>query len=153
MPSPTRPIPLTVIGSEWIEPLEGEEGRLYLSRSIPIGESVTLDGVIKAKIHRIDRPPKNGKALLEKHAISIRATMPWLNRELPLFSFKQTIDIQHPLELSGFNIISTLAPESKNKLTVKVGQYFLRKSLTPVEKSKPEISNEYSMSYSTQIYC
>jgi hypothetical protein len=87
---------------------------------------VTLDGAIKAKIRRIDRPPKNGKALLEKHAISLRATMPWLNRELPLFSFKQTIDIQHPLELSGFNILSTLVPASKNRLTVKVGQYFLR---------------------------
>jgi hypothetical protein len=126
MPSPTCPIPLTVVGSEWIEPLEVEEGRMYLSRSIPIGESVTLDGVIRAKICRIDRPPKDGKGLLVKHAISLRATMPWLNRELPLFSFKKTIDIQYPLEISGFKILPTLAPSSKNKLTVKVGRYFLQ---------------------------
>jgi hypothetical protein len=123
MPSPTRPIPLTVIGSEWIEPLEGEEGRLYLSRSIPIGESTTLDGSVKAKIRYLDRPIRDNNAIREKHAISLRATMPWLDRELPLFSFTRTIDIQYPLELTGPSILSTLAPGSRNKLTVKVGQY------------------------------
>jgi hypothetical protein len=145
MPSPTCPIPLTFIGSEWIEPLEGEEGRLYLKKSIPIGESITLDGVAKAKIRRLDRPFKSNKALLEKHTISLKATMPWLNRELPLLTFNRSIDIQYPLELVEFRILPTLTPASKNKLTVKVGQLFPPKPLMPIENCRLE--NFYKLLY------
>ena len=138
MPSPNRPIQLTVVGSEWIESLESDEARLYISKPIPTGESVTLEGSIKAKIRSLDRPAKRGKALLETHTISLRAVMPWLNRELPLFSFKKTIDIQYPLEISGFNILSNLAPGSKNKLTIKVSQLFPSKLPDTRGKRRPK---------------
>lgn len=120
MPSPSSPILITVLPSKWIEPLEGSEGRLYLSESIPIGESITIDGELKAWIKMPESTTKIGTSLCEADAVSLRATMPWLDQKLDGFTFKRDFVVQYPLELVGFNILRSLVPASKNKLTVKV---------------------------------
>jgi hypothetical protein len=120
MPSPDCSIPITVLPSKWIEPLGDEEGRILLSQSIPVGESVTLDGEFKAWIKSPETAVKVGTPFREDDVISIRATMPWLGQTLDHFTFKKDVVIEYPLELGELNILKSLVPSSKNKFTVGV---------------------------------
>ena len=120
MPSPGCSIPITVLPSKWIEPLGDEEGRILLSQSIPVGESVTLDGEFKAWIKSPETAVKVGTPFREDDIISIKATMPWLGQTLDHFSFKKDVVIEYPLQLGELNILKFLVPSSKNKFTVGV---------------------------------
>jgi hypothetical protein len=123
MPSPACPIPITVLPSKWIEPLEDEEGRVFLSRSIPIGESVTLEGEIKAWIKPPETIVKVNERFREVDAISLKATMPWVEQTLDHFTLKRDIIIEYPLEIVGIYILKSLVPSSKNRLTVGVSYF------------------------------
>ncbi len=120
MPSPDCSIAITVLQSKWIEPLGDEEGRILLSQSIPVGESVTLNGEFKTWIKTPETAVKVGTPFREDDVISIKATMPWLDQTLDHFTFKKDIVIEYPLQLGELNILKSLVPSSKNKFTVGV---------------------------------
>jgi len=120
MPSPGCPIPITVLPSKWIEPLEDGEGEIFLSQSIPIGESVTLDGEFKAWIKTPEASAKVGTTFREEEAVQLKATMPWIDQTLDHFIFKKSIVIEYSLELVELNVLKSLVPSSKNRFAVGV---------------------------------
>jgi hypothetical protein len=120
MPSPGCPIPITVLPSKWIEPLEDEDGEIFLSQSIPIGESVTLDGEFKAWIKTPEASAKVGTTFREEEDVQLKATMPWIDQTLDHFIFKKNILIEYPLELVELNVLKSLVPSSRNKFAVGV---------------------------------
>ena len=122
MPSPGCPIPITVLPSKWIEPLEDEDGKIFLSQSLPVGESITIRGEIKAWIKTPETTVKVGTLFLEEDDVSLTATMPWLDQTLDTFTWKKEVTIQYPLELGGLNILKSLVPSSKNKFTIAVSR-------------------------------
>ena len=99
----------------------GEEGRTYISRSIPAGVSVTLDGSMKVLIRQVNDPPPPGKQFLERDTLTVQATMPWLNRKLEGFTFNKAIDIEYPVELQKIKFLPTLAQGSRSNVTWEVG--------------------------------
>jgi hypothetical protein len=124
MPSPGCPISITVLPSKWIEPLEDEEGGIFLSQSIPIGESVTLDGEFKAWIKTPETSVKVGTPFREEEAVRLKATMPWIDQKLDHFDFQKSILIEYPLELAELNVLKSLVPSSKNKFAVGVSNFY-----------------------------
>ncbi len=96
MPSPTCPIPITVIRSEWFQPVAGAQGQALIPSSIAAGGTATLDGAIKVLIRPNDTPPLPGITFVEHDTLSIKAEMPWLSRTLPHFEYSYPVDIQYP---------------------------------------------------------
>ena len=127
MPSPTRRACLTVIQSEWIIPVEGAEGMAFLPESIPDGQSVTLDGSIKARIlpNPDNNMPKIGQKFSAQAVIKMRAVMPWLDFELPKFDLEQKINLEYPCELRDFQSLATAAVASTTRLQWKVCTLYL----------------------------
>lgn len=120
MPSPTRPIPITVVPSDWLIPVDGDEGHTFLPPSIPDGNTVTLDGSIKVLIRSHRQPPVAGAVFHQSCSIAIRATMPWLDRALPYFEHTREFEIQYPCELRNINSLSSVAQGSISQLTFEV---------------------------------
>lgn len=127
MPSPTRRACLTVIQSEWIIPVEGAEGMTFLPESIPHGQSVTLEGSIKARIlpNPDNNMPKIGQKFSAQAVIKMRAVMPWLDFELPKFDLEQKINLEYPCELRDFQSLATAAVASTTRLQWKVCTLYL----------------------------
>lgn len=124
MPTPSRPIPFTFAfsDSDWLVPVDGEEGQAYLRSSIPEGQSDTVQGSIKVLIRerRNGETPPIGEELREETKLSIKATMPWLNRDLPGFEICRAIDIQYPCRLQNFDQLATVALGSRNIVKFEV---------------------------------
>ncbi|ERF75585.1 hypothetical protein EPUS_04565 [Endocarpon pusillum Z07020] len=120
MPSPTCPIPITAVASRWLAPVAGDAGRTFLPSSIAVQELVTLEGCIKVLIRRDEHPPACGSVFFQQDLLSIIATMPWLDRSLPYFSFRRAVDIQYPCELRNFETLASLAQGSTNKIAWEV---------------------------------
>lgn len=120
MPSPTCPIPLSVVATDWLVPLIGDAGHAFIPPSINVGLTATVEGSIKALIRRKDCPPEPGQIFSREEVLSITATMPWLDRELPHFEFRRTVVIQYPIELRQFKHLTTLAQGSKNRFAWEV---------------------------------
>ncbi|KAN0083855.1 hypothetical protein V8E54_002943 [Elaphomyces granulatus] len=124
MPSPARRIPVTFASSDsdWFVPVEDVEGRAYLPGSIPPGSSAIADGRIKVLIREcreIEMAPV-GTMFFKQSEFTIKATMPWLDRELPLFEKSRKIDIQYPCQLQNFNQLATVAQGSRNIIKFEV---------------------------------
>lgn len=120
MPSPTRPIPVTVVESDWFKPVLGHEGTTSLPVSIPAGHSMTVEGSIKVLIRPNEVNPLPGVQFFRQEDIVINAEMPWLKRPLPHFEYAKTVDLQYPCELRNFNNLATLAQGTTGKITCEV---------------------------------
>ena len=120
MPSPKRPIPISIIGSGWLLPVVGEQGVAFVKSSIMPGITATLDTSLKVLI----RPSKDlqplGTRFIRSEKLAIKATMPLLNQNLPFFDYSRTIDIQYPIELRDFNHLPTMALGSMSRFSVGV---------------------------------
>jgi hypothetical protein len=124
MPSPARRIPVTFASSDsdWFVPVEDEDGRAYLPGSIPPGSSAIADGHIKVLIREcreIETAPV-GTKFFKQSEFTIKATMPWLDLELPLFETSRRIDIQYPCQLQNFNQLATVAQGSRSIIKFEV---------------------------------
>lgn len=121
MPSPTCPIPVSVVNSEWFERVPASEGGVaFLPTSIPAGESATLSGSIKVRIRSNDRPPVNGVRFTATDRLAVRAVMPWLNRILPSFEYTKDVEIAYPCSLGGFRHLGTLPRASSTNIHYEV---------------------------------
>lgn len=114
MPSPTCRIPLSVVATDWLVPLPEDAGHAFIPPSINVGSTATVEGSIKVLIGRKKSPPGPGETFSREEVLSIKATMPWLDRELPHFEFRRTFVLQYPIELRQFKYLTTLAQGSQN---------------------------------------
>ena len=128
MPSPTRPIAVTfdTSDSDWFVPVEGEQGRTFLPQSIPSGSSATAEGSIKILIRerRKIELPLTGEVFTQQAELKIKATMPWLNRDLPCFEVRRKINIQYPCQLQDLQTLATMGQGSRSivKFDVSKGE-------------------------------
>lgn len=120
MPSPSCRIPITIVPSDFLIPMDGVQGCAYIPTSILPGESITLEGFIKARLRRPLGQLRSGTSFLEQHTVSVRAIMPWLNRTLPRFEFSKTVEIQYPIVLQEFDFLKCVAQGSRSTLKWKV---------------------------------
>ena len=120
MPSPKCRIPVSVVPSDWFLPISGDEGHTMISSSITPGITTTLEGYIKVLIRRSAVLPPLGSQFFRRERLSVRATMPWLNRNLPHFEYSRVLDIQYPVELRRFDFLPSLAQGSTSQFTFEV---------------------------------
>lgn len=120
MPSPKCRIPVSVVPSDWFLPVSGEEGYTIISSSITPGITTTLEGSIKVLIRPSADLPQSGSHFFRRERLSVRATMPWLNRNLPHFEYSRVLDIQYPVELRHFDVLPSLAQGSTSQFTFEV---------------------------------
>lgn len=119
MPSPVRRIRLWVASSRWLIPDHSQAH--FIPQSIPPGESITINGGIRALIKQPDRSMINAAAFSRKTNVGLIAVMPWLDRELPDFKFTQEIQVEYPCQLRGLDCLNTLAQGSRSQVTWEVG--------------------------------
>ncbi|KAI1743032.1 hypothetical protein F4680DRAFT_410839 [Xylaria scruposa] len=121
MPSPTRPIQLSLVESDWFKLIDGLDGRTFLP-SIGEGSSVTIDGPIKVLIREREEHeiPETGVLFIRHEAIHLNAVMPWIEREISNFDFNKVIEIKYPCELRNFQALATVAQGSQSKLSFEV---------------------------------
>ena len=91
-----------------------------ISSSITPGITVTLEGSMKVLIRPSADLPLSGSQFFRRERLSIRATMPWLNRNLPHFEFSRVLDIQYPVELRHFDFLSSVAQGSTSQFSFEV---------------------------------
>lgn len=84
---------------------------------------------MKVLIRQSDGSPPPGKLFLERDALSVQATMPWLNRKLENFTSSKVIEIQYPIELQKIKYLPTLAQGSRSNVTWEVSSLFHRNLL------------------------
>lgn len=120
MPSPTCRIPLSVIATDWLVPLTEDASYAFIPPSINVGLTATVEGSIKILIRRKGSLPGPGEIFSREEVLSIKATMPWLDRELPHFEFRRTFVIQYPIELREFTYLATLAQGSTSSFAWEV---------------------------------
>ncbi|KAI9711435.1 MAG: hypothetical protein M1812_007180 [Candelaria pacifica] len=120
MPSPKCHIPISVIASKWFLPVSGEESHTVIPNPIAPGVTVTLEGFIKLLISRSDDLQPSGRQLLIRDRLSVRATMPWLNRDLPYFEWSHEVEIQYPATLQLFDVLPSLAQGSISQFNFDV---------------------------------
>ena len=130
MPSPKRPITLSVIGSEWFLPIPGEESRAIVPSSIMPGDAKTLEGFIKVLIRPFNGPQSPGQRFFRSEPLSVQGTMPWLNRILPHFKYFRRVEIQFPIELRSFHILPAMAQGSVNHFSYEVSNRPMRHAFT-----------------------
>jgi hypothetical protein len=115
-------IPVTIQTTEWIKFCDTrEESTIYLPTNIPAGHKTTLAGRIKAFIKSRDPSPEFETRFCTTDTVSLTATMPGLDMELPGFaSEKKTIQISYPLELELENNLRTVSQGSSSLFSWKV---------------------------------
>ena len=121
MPSPKLPIPISVASSTEFIPVAGNEGTAFIPGLIEPGTAVTLDGTIKLLIPLVEEAQPVGSRLFRTGEVAIQASIPWLHRDLPNFSFSKTVDIQYPVELRNFTYLQTMALGSTGRFSYEVG--------------------------------
>ncbi|KAI0486634.1 hypothetical protein F4859DRAFT_466342 [Xylaria cf. heliscus] len=121
MPSPMRPIQLSMVESDWFKQVDGHDGRTFLP-SIREGSSVTIDGPIKLRIREREEHeiPETGVLFIRREAIHLNAVMPWIDREISNFDFNKVIEIKYPCQLRNFQALVTVAQGSQSKLSFEV---------------------------------
>ncbi|KAJ8132669.1 hypothetical protein O1611_g955 [Lasiodiplodia mahajangana] len=151
MPSPTRPIQLNMVESDWFKMAEGDDGQTFLP-SIREGSSVTIDGPIKVRIREQEKHeiPEAGALFIHHEAIHLNAIMPWIEREISNFTFKKVIDVKYPCELRNFKALDTVAQGSQSKLSfevfnhgsVSIGPHGYNSRVVEIDVSFPAASGE-----------
>lgn len=126
MPSPTRPIQLNAVESDWFKLVDGDDGRTLLP-SIKEGSSVTINSSIKVRIREREEYEslEVGAIFTRREAIQLRATMPWIERDIPKFDSNMAIDIRYPCELRNIQALATVAQASLSKLSFEVCTYLV----------------------------
>ncbi|KAI0438286.1 hypothetical protein F4803DRAFT_535612 [Xylaria telfairii] len=121
MPSPTGPIQLNLVESDWFKLVEGQDGRTFLP-SIKEGSSVTIAGPIKVRIREQQKyeNPDTGTLFTRHKTIHLNAIMPWIERKISNFEFNKAIEIKYPCELRNFQALATVAQGSQSKLSFEV---------------------------------
>jgi hypothetical protein len=119
MPSPLRPVRLDVVPNDRLIPVTTIEGRTPVPQ-IEAGQTVTLRGSIKVKIRDPPQATVGVSSFKETVSISLKATMPGLNRPLDHFEFQSAVEIQYPLELGSIDVLRSVAQGSQNKIEAKV---------------------------------
>ncbi|XXG98999.1 hypothetical protein Hte_005332 [Hypoxylon texense] len=121
MPSPTRPIQLNLVESDWFKLVDGDDGRTFLP-SIKEGTSVTIDSSIKVRLREREKyePLQAGTIFTRQDTIHLGAIMPWIEREIPKFDFNMAIDIRYPCELRNIESLATVAQGSLSTLSFEV---------------------------------
>ncbi|KAI3317030.1 hypothetical protein HD806DRAFT_551191 [Xylariaceae sp. AK1471] len=121
MPSPTRPIQLSIVESDWFKLVDEHDGRTFLP-SIREGSSVTIDGPIKVRIREREEYeiPETGALFIRHEAIDLNAIMPWIEREISNFELNKVIEIKYPCELRKFQALATVAQGSQSKLSFEI---------------------------------
>jgi hypothetical protein len=120
MPSPTCRIPVSIVRSDWLIPVAGEQGRAFLPISIAVGNTATLEGSIKVLIQPSRLLPTAGTLFNHRVDVSIQAVMPWLDRTLSDFEYTRTVELQFPCELRNINCLSSIGQGSTGHLTGEV---------------------------------
>ncbi|KAL9612033.1 MAG: hypothetical protein Q9167_003359 [Letrouitia subvulpina] len=120
MPSPMCRIPIYVNPSKFILPTTGSDNCALIPSSIAPGTEVTLADSIKVLIRQSENPPAIGTQYFKQDQVSVKASMPWLNRDLPFFEFSRSVDIQYPIELRNLDFLSAMAPGSTSRSTYEV---------------------------------
>ncbi|KAI0108983.1 hypothetical protein GGR51DRAFT_116976 [Nemania sp. FL0031] len=151
MPSPTRPIQLSMIESDWFKLVDEHDGQTFLP-SIKEGSSVTIDGPIKVRIREWEEHeiPETGTLFVSHEAIRLKAIMPWIEREISNFEFNKVIEIKYPCELGAFKALDTVAQGSQSKLSfevynhgnVSIGPQGYNSRIVEIDVSFPEAFGE-----------
>ncbi|KAK5634158.1 hypothetical protein RRF57_009872 [Xylaria bambusicola] len=133
MPSPTRPIQLYVVESDWFKPIDGQDGRTFLP-SIREGSSVTIDGPIQILIREREEyeMPETGALFARHEAIHLKAVMPWVEREIPNFEFNREIELKYPCELRNIQALPTVAQGSQRGAALTLKQQLRVHSDAPI---------------------
>ncbi|KAI8627526.1 hypothetical protein F5Y19DRAFT_486768 [Xylariaceae sp. FL1651] len=151
MPSPTRPIQLSRVESDWFKPVDGPDGQISLP-SIREGSSVTIDGPIKVRIREREKReiPKIGSLFTRHETIHLNAIVPWIEREISNFELNKVIEIKYPCEMRNFRALATVAPGSQSKLSfevynhgsVSIGPHGYNSRVVEIDVSFPEAFGE-----------
>ncbi len=121
MPSPKSSVPISVASSTDFIHVAGNEGIAFIPGSVEPGTTVTLDGMIKLLIPPVEEAQPPGSRLSWTGRVVLQASMPWLNRTLPFFTFSETITVQYPVELRNFTYLQTMALGSTSRFSYEVG--------------------------------
>lgn len=119
MPSPTRETRIEIDASEYLQPVPGRDG-IACVPSIPAGQIVTIPGSIKVLILEPDRFNHGCQSYNMSVDISLKATMPGLNRCLDHFECQKSVHIQYPLELQAIEYLQSVAQGSENKMSMQI---------------------------------
>jgi len=120
MPTPSCQIPCTFEDVDMLIPTGGRGSHAHLPTSIPGGHSATSGGFAKALIRPPAIDPRSRQRYVSTLDISLRATMPWLDRRLDNFDIRRTITVQYPLKLQGTNGLETVAHGTMTRISWQV---------------------------------
>ncbi|KAI1129448.1 hypothetical protein F5Y10DRAFT_290977 [Nemania abortiva] len=121
MPSPTHYVQLSMVESEWLKLVDGNDSRAFLP-SIRERSSVTIDGPIKVRVREREEYeiPEIGALFIRHEAVHLNAVMLWIEREISKFEFNKVVEIKYPCELRNFRTLPTVAQGSQSKLSFEV---------------------------------
>jgi hypothetical protein len=142
LPSPTRNTRIEVDASDCLHSITGKDGSALVP-SIPAGFTITLPGSIKALIREPDIPLFGGEVYRKATKISLKATMPGLNRRLDHFNYQKSIKIQYPLELQHIDYLQSVAQGSENKISMRIynrGNKVFGAGRAPLRRAELKIS-------------
>ena len=120
MPSPSCQIPIVVVPSDILLALPNNDGQAFLPPSIPAGQSATSVDFAQVLLATPTIDPRSEGPYSVTGGISLQATVPWLDRQLPNFEIRKTITVQYPVELRECKGIASLAQGSKTEISWQV---------------------------------
>lgn len=98
-----------------------DTAQLFVSPSIQANRTLTMEGFLRARIASPGETAPSATPHLQKDVkISITATLPWLDRVLPLFDVERTFDIQYPCAFSNTDALASVAPGSSSNVMWEV---------------------------------
>ncbi|KAF3934748.1 hypothetical protein ABW20_dc0107497 [Dactylellina cionopaga] len=118
MPTPTQqPLPIRIVGNDWLSSYENED--VYIPPGIPAGETVTVQGDLRARIKYPTTPssrPFSVKTQVEFHAI-----IPSLNgRIIRDFSGKHDITLGYPISIDAVRWADSVLPNTRVLVVWKI---------------------------------
>ena len=122
MPSPSCRIPCRIIPSDVLLPLANEEGRAHLPSSIPAGHSATSEESARVLLAAPTINPRSRAPYIATQDVSLRAIMPWLDRELNNFGVSKGVIIQYPLHLREAKGLASVAHGTTTEVSWQVGK-------------------------------
>ena len=120
MPSPSCGIPCSFVASNTLESVDGNGGRVVISRSIPAGHVAASQDSAKVLIRTPNIDPRSRQSYVAQQSISIQATVPWLDCQLENFDLEKILTIQYPLELKEMSHLETVAHGTTTEISWKV---------------------------------
>lgn len=131
MPSPSCQIPSTIIPSDILLPAANDDGRAYLPTSIPAGHSATSEDSARVLLATRTISSRSRAPYIATEDVALRATMPWLDRQLTNFDLRKSITIQYPLDLREAKGLASVAPSTKTEISWQVSRVHSIASVDP----------------------